>query len=122
MAPSKAWQVFGKIQNEVGEEIEGYVACRTCFGVSKLNSKSTSNLIKHKCVKNITNAKVQIQNSHKDEIKNKVTEWCIKDLIPFAKVEGAGFIAMLEQITSIAQTYSGPIDISHIMPHPTTAQ
>lgn len=60
---SKVWNVFGKIQNENGEEIKNVVGCRVCFAVLKNDSRSTSNLNKHKCFIDSENRAEQINVS-----------------------------------------------------------
>lgn len=44
------WCIFGKVENHLGDEISpNLVACRFCHSVLKYTTRTTSNLVRHKC-------------------------------------------------------------------------
>lgn len=114
---SKAWELFGTIEADTGDIISDRVACRMCYSIYKLNGKSTTNLLQHKCVKQSCTETVQIEKSHKDAITKYVTQWCIQDCVPFNKVDGLGFFSMVTNICKISQLYNKTIDVKHMFIH-----
>ncbi|XP_036322295.1 uncharacterized protein LOC118736306 [Rhagoletis pomonella] len=63
---SKVWKIFGKVENS-GSVISDVVACKNCNSAFKFTN-STSNLVKHKCYKNLKNrsedeSKIQVDHN-----------------------------------------------------------
>lgn len=117
---SKAWEVFGAIIDDNGDEVRDYVACRLCHAVNKLSGKTTSNLLQHKCVKQLKVEKTEANSSHKELMTKVAAQWCIQDNIPLQNVNGTGLITMMENIVSIAQSYDKPINIETLLPNAAT--
>lgn len=113
---SKAWEVFGAINDENGDEVKEYVACRLCHAVNKLSGKTTSNLLQHKCVKQLKVEKTEANSTHKELMTKIAARWCIQDNVPLQNINGAGLVTMLENIVSIAQSYDKPIHIDTLLP------
>lgn len=70
-----------------------------------------------------SNNYVNLTTETKGELKRALTktivEFCAKDIRPMEIVSGKGFMRLVQHIMSIGATY-GNIDISTILPHPTT--
>lgn len=123
---SKVWDVFGSIKNENGDEIQNLVACKNCFSVHKFNSKSTSNLVKHKCYilkkiktdNKIEKTEVDVEDKKKSVLL--VTEWTIENCRPFNIIRDCGLRNFVEFLISIGAKYGQNVDIDKLLPHPTT--
>lgn len=103
--------------------MENIVACRLCHDVLKHHKKSTSNLLHHSCVKNITsdrNKKIEISAEDKKKVLLACVEWSVTDFKSFNSVAGEGFQLYTEKILEIGKKYGSNVDVKHMLPHPTS--
>lgn len=120
---SKIWDTFGKIVNQEGAEIANKVACIKCFTVLKYDSRTTSNLVRHKCyytTKETNTEKVEVNNETKKKATRLFSEWCIKNCRPFQFVQDTGLMQISEFLISIGAKYGPNVDVEKLLPHPTT--
>lgn len=120
---SKVWDVYGKIEDNDGVELENKLGCIKCFSVLKYDGRSTSNLVKHKCyttMKETALVKLEVNKDTKQEASKIFTQWCIGNCRPFQLVQDSGLISYSEFLISVARKYGGSIDIGKLLPHPTT--
>lgn len=120
---SKVWDIFGRIDNG-GSFIENAVACKTCSSVFKFNN-STSNLVKHKCFKNLkatleNRPKVEVDHETKQQVVRTCTEWIIKNCRSFKMIEDDGLKKFAELMLSLGAKYGPNVDVHKLLPHPTT--
>lgn len=117
------WEVYGKIADSEGMHIKNKVCCRTCFSVLKYDSRSTSNLVKHKCYTNIKKnieVKVEVNNEMKKEGLRLFSQWCIQNCRPFQIVEDNGLNQLVEFMVSVGAKYGANVDVKKLLPHSTT--
>lgn len=121
---SNVWNIFGKIQNELGQELYSkLVVCRICYNIYKYNLSSTSNLVKHKCYlkqAEENNASIEVSADFKQEAVRIFTEWSIENCRSFKMVEDVGFKKLVEFLISLGATYGKQLDINSVLPNITT--
>lgn len=122
---SKVWDIFGKIENLDGVVFPSMVICRQCNNVYKFNSKSTSNLVKHKCYsatikENKNSQKIDVDSATKKLLTKDITEWVVVDSRPFHIVADAGFEKVSKQLISIGAKYGPNVNMASLLPNPTT--
>lgn len=120
---SKVWDVYGKIEDNEGVELENKLGCIKCFSVLKYDGRSTSNLVKHKCyttMKETSLVKLEVNKDTKEEATKIITQWCIGNCRPFQLVQDSGLISYSEFLISVATKYGGSIAIEKLLPHPIT--
>lgn len=122
---SKVWNVFGKIECLTGVELPNFVVCRICNNVYKYNSKSTSNLVKHKCYlstikEDKEKCKIDVEATLKKLLIKDITEWTIVNSRPFQIVADSGFEKVSARLISIGATYGQNVNMATLLPHPTT--
>ncbi|KAM8706730.1 hypothetical protein ACLKA7_010919 [Drosophila subpalustris] len=75
---SRVWNMFGTLVDENGDDIEHFVACRSCFNTYKYVN-STSNLVKHKCYLNYeakeNGGMVDVDNETKSKLNDAAAQW-----------------------------------------------
>lgn len=121
---SKVWEIFCQIQKDDETIIKEYVVCRMCKKVYKYNSRSTSNLLKHKCyiinnVRNESQPTAPVTKKTKTEAISKATMWIVEDCRPFTTIEGSGFKKLAEHLIEIGNK-CGNINVNDVLPHSTT--
>lgn len=122
---SKVWNVFGKIASLTGVEFSNFVACRICNNVYKYNSKSTSNLDKHKCYlstikQDSEKSKIDVDGTSKNSLIKDITEWTIVNSRPFQIAADSGFEKVSARLISIGTRYGQNVNMASLLPHPTT--
>lgn len=119
---STVWKIFGRIETQSGQLIAEAVVCRVCNNIYKF-SKSTSNLLRHKCYamrpkENIVKRDVDIKV--KKEAAQIFTEWCIENCRPLHILDDSGFRKLAEFIISVGGIYGHNVDVNRLLPRPVT--
>lgn len=120
---SKVWEVYGRIEDSEGVEITNKVCCKTCFSVLKYDSRSTSNLVKHKCYANMKEnslVKVEVNNDIKKEALRLICQWSVENCRPFQIVHDSGLKQFAEFMVSVGAKYGANVDVEKLLPHATT--
>lgn len=123
---SRVWNIFGQMQNNLGEDIENIVICRICHNIYKYNSHSTSNLVRHKCyIASIASSKdkiskIPIDADTKKHIANIVTEWVICNCRSYEIIEDSGLHKLVEFLLSVGEKFGRNLQLESIIPHATT--
>lgn len=141
---SPVWKVFRFIQNEHGLDIPNFVCCQLCKNVYPHNHRNgSSNLSKHKCVKNVqsntavagssqstipeyciapTNLKQKFSEHLKKDLNKSCASFVVLDMRPMYAMAGNGLAKLLSTFTYIGLKYGflSPETCSEVLPHPTT--
>lgn len=114
---STVWEVFGKIQNNEGHEIEGFVACRKCKNVLKHADSGTSNLVKHKCVHgDKKNTEKEINGDEKSKAIKVFTKWTIENCRPLKIVSDSGLREVVKFSIEIGAKYGKDVNVNKLLP------
>lgn len=104
------WDIYAGILDENGKEIESVVTCKKCNNIFKLNKKSTSNLLKHKCYilsasrKNCDPA-VEVDEQTKKKCVCVMTEWTVENCRSFKMIEDSGLKKFASFLISVGAQY-----------------
>lgn len=119
------WEIFAGILNENGEEVETLVTCKKCKNIFKLNKKSTTNLLKHKCYVLFTAKKTYTPPVEVDEKTKKkgiciLTEWVVENCRPFKMIGDSGLKKYASFLISVGAQYGENVMLESLIPHSTT--
>lgn len=136
---SEIWKKFKRVMNVVENVVDPdtpdqilteFVACIKCKDLYGAKS-STATLSRHKCnvragiqqnIKlygEVIDKKKNVPKHLKDETIEKCVKYCCMDIRPMSAIEGNGFKNFGQILLDVGAKF-GKIDISDILPHPTT--
>ncbi|KAK7878989.1 hypothetical protein WMY93_034178 [Mugilogobius chulae] len=126
-------ELFGKsglLKGFKRVELDGkntaFAACKKCAVIVKYTSESgTSGLKRHTCkaatptgnqTKVTAFIKRKLPGGVKTRVARKIARFCCKDLRPFAVVEGAGFVSVVQELLDIGSQYGGAVRAEDLLP------
>ncbi|KAL7728880.1 hypothetical protein ACLKA6_004222 [Drosophila palustris] len=122
---SRVWNMFGTLVDENGDDIEHFVACRSCFNTYKYVN-STSNLVKHKCYLNYeakeNGGMVDVDNETKGKLNDAAAQWLVTNCRQLNIIEDSGLKNMARIFLSIGATFGENVNIESIMPTQSTVE
>lgn len=129
---SNVWLSFNEIVDKSNNKvISNFVECIKCNSFAQYNGISTTQLLRHVCLKKQRNLdfflsknKCEIAHEDKAKITNACVKFISKDLRPYYAVEGEGLIDLLKSMVNIGRKYSfiSDSDIEKIIPSRNTVK
>lgn len=114
---SAVWNFYRNIINkETNEPLDEFFACSSCQKAIKQHGSGNSNFSDHKCFKKTLGELKIPEIEDRKKISIATTNWCVMDGVPFQKVEGDGFLNLIEEIVNVTLKYRSQIDVRATIP------
>ena len=120
---SVIWQIIRDVVNADGVLIPTFVCCEKCMKVLSYNGRQTTNLLRHKCLGNLTSAEIvkqQVSEETKSDFTNICTNWIIETGLPFSVVGTKSFQKLIDHVLDLGKKIPFVIDTDHLIPDATT--